>query len=156
MKNIALALVLLLAGCAVPPGAHDAGDRGEDTAVFVEDHHQKKDAAFLAAAGWFSEHYKGGKEVLQLADKESGTIIAKGSYRWSKPVDSFQLHFHEGTVEYSLKVKITDNKVEMVFQTGEVYGDTEVGPKDLMPQLLPYYQSMRAGIMKALSEKGEQ
>jgi hypothetical protein len=156
MKNTALALVLLLAACAVPPGAHDAGEQGGDTTVFVEDHHQKKDAAFLAAAGWFSEHYKGGRDAVQLSDKGSGTIIAKGACRWSKPVDSFQLHFHEGWAEYSLKVKVSDDKVEMEFKTGEVYGDGEHGPKDLMPQLLPCYQSMRTGIMKAISEKGEQ
>jgi hypothetical protein len=101
MKNTALALVLLLAACAVPPGAHDAGEQGGDTTVFVEDHHQKKDAAFLAAAGWFSEHYKGGRDAVQLSDKGSGTIIAKGACRWSKPVDSFQLHFHEGWAERS-------------------------------------------------------
>ena len=153
LKNIALAMVLLLTGCAVPSGSHDAGDWGEDTTVFVEDHHQKKDAAFLAAAGWFSEHYKGGQNILQLSDKDSGTLIAQGAYRWSKPIDSLQLHFWEGWAVYSLTVKIRENTVEMDFQTTSVYGDGDYRPKDLRPQLLPYYESLRTGIMKALSEK---
>lgn len=155
MKRIALvlALALLLAGCAVPTGAHDAGGRGDDATVFVEDHRLTKDAAFLAAAGWFSEHYKGGRDAVQLSDRESGTIAAKGAYRWSKPTDPFALHFHEGWAEYTLKVKITDTKVEMEIKTGEVYGEGDHGLNDLMPQLLPYYQSLRTGLMKALSGK---
>jgi hypothetical protein len=153
MKNIALALALLLAGCAALPAVHDPGDKGEDAVRFTEEHHTTKDTAFLAAAGWLSEHYPGGKNIVQQSDKGSGTITAKGTYRWSKPVDSFELHFHEGTVEYSLKVKFTDNKVEMEFKTGEVSGDTEVGPKDLMPQLLPYYQNIKSSIMNAISKK---
>jgi hypothetical protein len=153
MKNIVLALALLLAGCAGLTAGHDPGDQGGSAVLFTEEHHRTKDVAFLAAAGWLSEHYQVGKNILQQSDKESGAIVAKGSYRWSKPVDSFQLHFHEGTVEYSLKVKVTDNNVEMEFQTGEVSGDTEVEPKDLMPQLLPFYQNIKNSIMKAISEK---
>jgi hypothetical protein len=42
-----------------------------------------------------------------------------------------------------------DNKRE----NGEVYGDGDYGPKDLMPQLLPYYQNIKNCIMKAISEK---
>lgn len=151
MKNIALALALLLAGCAGLLSVQDPGVKGEEAIKFTEEHHKTKDAAFLAASGWLSEHYPGGKNIVQQSDKGSGTITAKGTYRWSKPVDSFQLHFHEGTVEYSLKVKVTDNKVEMEFQTGEVSGDTEVGPKDLMPQLLPYYQNIKSSIMNAIA-----
>jgi hypothetical protein len=155
MKNIVVTvtLALLLAGCAGLPAGHGPEDRGEETVKFTEEHHRTKDVAFLAAAGWLSEHYQGGTNVLQRSDKESGTMIAKGTYRWSKPVDSFQLHFHEGTVGYSLTVKVTDNRVEMEFQTGGVSGDTEVGPKDLMPQLLPFYQNIKNSIMKAISEK---
>ena len=155
MKYISLALVLalLLAGCAGLAGGRDSGDQRQEAVTFTEEHHATKDAAFLAAAGWLSEHYQGGKNILQRSDKASGTMIAKGSYRWSKPVDSFQLHFHEGTVDYSLTVKVTDNKIAMEFQTGEVSGDTEVGPKDLMPQLLPFYQNIKNSIMKAISEK---
>jgi len=146
-----LALALLLAGCAGLPAVPDPGDQGGGPVLFTGEHHRTKNAAFLAAAGWLSEHYPGGKNVVQQSDKGSGTITAKGSYRWSKPVDSFALHFHEGTVGYSLKVTVTDSKVEMAFQTGEISGDTEVGPKDLMPQLLPFYQNIRDSIMKAIS-----
>jgi hypothetical protein len=153
MKTTALALALLLAGCAGLPAVHEPGDKEEEAVKFSEEHHQTKDVAFLAAAGWLSEHYPGGRNIVQQSDKGSGTITAKGSYRWSKPVDSFGLHFHEGTVEYTLKVKVTDSTIEMVFQTGEVSGDTEVGPKELMPQLLPFYQNIKNSIMKAIAEK---
>ena len=152
MKNVALALALLLAGCAGLPAVHDPGDKGEGAVKFSEEHHKTKDAAFLAASNWLSEHYQDGKNIVQQSDKGSGTITAKGSYRWSKPVDSFQLHFHEGTVGYTLKVKVADSTVEMEFQTGEVSGDTEVGPKELMPQLLPIYQNIKNSIMKAIAE----
>ena len=154
MKNIALvlSLALLLAGCAGLPAVHDPRDKGEEAVKFTADHKKTKDVAFLAASNWLSDHYQGGKNIVQQSDKGSGTITAKGSYRWSKPVDSFKLHFHEGTVGYPLKVKVTDSTVEMEFQTGEVSGDTEVGPRELMPQLLPFYQNIKNSIMKAISE----
>jgi hypothetical protein len=152
MKNIALALALLLAGCAGLPAVHDPGDKGNEVVKFTESHHKTKDAAFLAVSGWLSEHYQSGQNIVQQSDKVSGTITAKGSYRWSKPVDSFQLHFHEGTVGYTLKVKVADSTVEMEFDTGEVSGDSEVGPKDLKPQLLLFYQNIKSSIMKAIAE----
>lgn len=151
MKNFALTLALLLLGCAGLPAVHDPGDKGEEAVKFTESHHKTKDAAFLAASSWLSEHYQDGKNIVQQSDKGSGTITAKGSYRWSKPVDSFQLHFHEGTVEYTLKVKVADSTVEIEFHTGEVSGDSEVGPKDLRPQLIPFYQNVKNGIMKAIT-----
>jgi hypothetical protein len=153
MKNFALTLALLLLGCAGLPAVHDPGDKGEEAVKFTESHHKTKDAAFLAASSWLSEHYQDGKNIVQQSDKGSGTITAKGSYRWSKPVDSFQLHFHEGTVDYTLKVKVTDSTIDMEFQTGEVSGDTEVGPNELLPQLLPFYQNIKNRIMKAISEQ---
>jgi hypothetical protein len=153
MKNFVLALALLLAGCAGLPTVHDPRDKEEGAVKFTEEHHKTKDAAFLTALNWLSEHYQGGKNIVQQSDKGSGKITAKGSYRWSKPVDSLQLHFHEGTVDYTLKVKVADSTIDMEFQTGEVSGDTEVGPNELMPQLLPFYQNIKNSIMKAIAEK---
>ncbi|NTW67442.1 MAG: hypothetical protein HGB21_14235 [Nitrospirae bacterium] len=55
-------------------------------------------------------------------------------------------------MEYTLKVKVADSTVEMEFHTGEVSGDSDVGPKDLKPQLLPFYQNIKNSIMKAIAE----
>lgn len=164
MKRFLVVLigVLFVAGCAVPPKFRDAMDQDEANITFIEDHSKKKDEAFIAANAWIAKNYKSGKDVIQMTDKETGTLIVKGAYKWAVPVDPpLNTTFWDGWVEYNLTVKVKDNKAKIDFETGRVaapgaWWNGKYWPKDKMPELIKYYTEIKDGIMKAISKPADE
>lgn len=161
---ILLVAVLFVVGCAAPPKFRDSMEAGEAKTTYIEKHSKKKDKAFIGANAWIAKNYVSGKDVIQLSDKESGTMIVKGSYKWKFPVDPpLNTTFWEGWVKYSLTVRVKDNKAKIEFETGRVTAPKDPGsrwdgkyfPKDKMPALLAYYKEIKDGIMQSIESKAD-
>lgn len=150
MRHLVLAMALF-AGCAGLPAAQDDRDPCAGPVRFAEEHHRTRDAAFRAAADWLARRYPGGANAVLGSDAGAGTLAARGTHRWSKPIDTLGLHFHEGTVDYTLALTIDDRTAALEFRTGAVSGDTEVGPRDLLAQLVPFYQGIKDNLMQAIA-----
>ncbi len=66
---------------------------------------------FSTINDWFASTYNSANDVIQMADKEDGTIIGKGSmnYSFGKAVYGC----YEGYINYTIKAYIKDNRYKI-------------------------------------------
>lgn len=87
---------------------------------------KSKDELFITLNNWFVSSFNSGKDVIQMADKEQGVIIAKG---YLSGVGS-RMGFMKSVVvgEYVIiRLDIKDEKVRVITSIQEYYMDTSEG-----------------------------
>lgn len=70
-----------------------------------------KAALFSMVHEWFASTYNSANDVIQMADKEAGTIIGKGLLRYSYGKATYTCY--EGTISYTIKVSVKDNRYKV-------------------------------------------
>jgi hypothetical protein len=104
----ALSIFLLATGCA----STQSISRSELTRTQeVVSHPHPKDKAFNQARRWVAQNYGSADEVIQMSDKEAGTLVVKGVHSFTPAgmlteVENF---------EYSLTLDIRDQKMRLTF-----------------------------------------
>jgi hypothetical protein len=74
----------------------------------------KADVIFTKAKEWIVLNYKSAKDVIQLADKESLKIIAKGNFRST-------LFMKEGFISHTLVLDFKDGKMRYTYSNFSYY-----------------------------------
>lgn len=73
-----------------------------------------KTALFVSLNDWFATTYNSANDVIQMADKEAGKIIGKGSFSFSAPGGMWSpIHHTRGNVRYTISVTIRDNRYKV-------------------------------------------
>lgn len=114
--------------------------------VYIEDHNLYKDAAYMKICEWMAKNYGSSKAVIQMQDKESGTIIGKA-------LGTYTAHWLPADIEYpynyTLSVKIKEGKVKFEFtitpQEYNYYPDDRA-----RDQVLAYFNSIKDSIVEYL------
>ena len=145
--------ILLLSGCIAPANWRDRLDPEERAVTFVYQHARSKNDAYVAANEWIAKNYASPKDVIQMQDKEAGTIIVKAVYQYIWVFDPVSKNSTPVNVDYSLSVYVKDKKMKTEFNTGPVEGAgvPKYIPKEEMPGLLAYYESIHEGLISAVT-----
>lgn len=69
---------------------------------------KSKDLLFSMTKEWFVNTFKSGKAVIELEDKEKGTIIGKGYSEYNVTKYNIPIQYH-----YTVKAEMKDNKVRL-------------------------------------------
>lgn len=73
-----------------------------------------KDDLFLRANIWVAKNYRSANDVIQLADKENGIIIVKGTFAVNWIVSFiFSEQYHSACFRHTMTIRIKDNKVKV-------------------------------------------
>jgi hypothetical protein len=70
-----------------------------------------KAALFTKVRSWMSEFYNSSKAVIDMEDKESGTIIGNAIFNYDFGKLSYLCY--EGKVNYSIKIMVKDNRIKV-------------------------------------------
>jgi hypothetical protein len=70
-----------------------------------------KTELFIKVNDWFATNYKSANDVIQMADKDAGTIIGKGSQPYSYGKLSYGCY--DGYLNYTIKVYVKDNRFKI-------------------------------------------
>ena len=83
------------------------------TEVVTVDSSMKKNDLFTAARAWVNKSFASGKDVTQIADKESGEISVKGVM--SMDFEKLNAQSLCGYIHFSLSILIKDGKYKYTF-----------------------------------------
>ncbi|MDC5602471.1 DUF4468 domain-containing protein [Acinetobacter baumannii] len=115
MKNylLGVSLILGLTGCAGMPTPTDKPFT-EVTQV-VELPGQSKDKLFESSKIWMAKNFRSSNDVIQYADKNTGSIIGKGTIQY--PCKGFMdcSAFGKDYIGFTLKIDTKDNKARISF-----------------------------------------
>ena len=117
MKKLLIAVVLgsSLYGCVTSPELQHSPQPLLQVTQIVEINGQSKDKLFDASKIWMAKVFKSSNNVVQYADKESGSIIGKGSIQF--PCEGFIDcgAFGSDRVNFTIKIDTKDNKSRLSF-----------------------------------------
>lgn len=137
MKRILLFIALLLiqsmAYCqsakemlAEIDGKWELDNKGNVTFTKVIDvPNTPKDILYTRALSYFTYNYNSGEDVVQLEDKDQGTIIAKGLYPKVHTGKSFAITVISTT--HILRIDVKDNKIRAIITLQEYVTSTRIG-----------------------------
>ena len=81
-----------------------------------------KNALYQRAIEWVNENFKSAKAAIQVADKEAGNIMAKGSMELALPAEDF--------VSFSLSIMVKDGKYKYIMKDFYHTGRTDGGQRN--------------------------
>ncbi len=114
MKKIILTAVmgLSLVGCMTP--MTPTQQAMPDITQVIEVPNKPKDQIFEESKIWIAQSFKSANNVIQYADKGTGSIIGKGNIKY--PCDSFIDcgAFGNDNVNFTMKIDTKDNKARVV------------------------------------------
>jgi len=135
--------LLMMAGCmsTVP--------LSERTWQDVEQHQQTQDVAFERTMRWVAQSYGSADDVVQLSDKDQGTIVLKGIYDANRAgVDI--------PTNYTLTIDVRDEKARFKYRVGEPVEPGTNGPmKYEMDDLESNYRNLKSSILTAIDEEDD-
>ncbi len=77
---------------------------------------------FNGAKEWIALNFKSANDVIQSADKDTGTIIAKGNTTYQcNGVGDCLLNLADSTLEFTLKIDTKDEKARLTFSHFNLY-----------------------------------
>ena len=100
-----------LVGCATMPTPTDK--KMDDIVEVIDVPNKTNDQIFEGSKIWIAESFKSANNVIQYADKETGSIIGKGSIQY--PCDGFTDcgAFGNDKVNFTIKIDSKDNKARV-------------------------------------------
>ena len=114
MKELLLIsfLSFSLAGCMTPLTPTQQGM--PEISKVVEIPNKSKDKIFEESKIWIAQSFKSANNVIQYADKETGSIVGKGNIQY--PCDGFMdcSAFGNDKVNFTIKIDTKDNKARVV------------------------------------------
>lgn len=117
MKKLLIygAVMSSLYGCAVSPELQHSPQPLSQVIQVVEINGQSKDKLFDASKIWVAKAFKSSNNVVQYADKESGSIIGKGNIQF--PCEGFIDcgAFGSDRVNFTIKIDTKDNRARLSF-----------------------------------------
>jgi hypothetical protein len=101
-----------LVGCVALPTPTDK--KMEDISEVVNVPSKSRDQIFEGSKIWIAQSFKSANNVIQYADKETGSIIGKGNIQY--PCDGFIDcgAFGNDKVNFTIKIDSKDNKARVV------------------------------------------
>ena len=69
-----------------------------------------KDELFIRGREWFNENFKSAKEVLQIADKESGELSGKGIMTVDYVLKYMGTHTYKNNVNFQMSIWVKEGK----------------------------------------------
>lgn len=160
---VALPFLLFAVGCAgfVVPEFRESLDPDEQAISYIDQHGKTKNDAYVAAHTWIAKNFNSANDVIQMQDKEAGQIIVKAVYpfTWYVEGDLGTKYPYSSYVQYTLSLYVKDKKIKTEFMTGVIKSvgsmpsDGRFLPKNMMPDLLAYYQKIHTDIMQNIVSK---
>ena len=105
MKQIVLLLLLS------PLSLFSQFDSTQFSFTLVDSTKESKEQLFVKAKSWFANAFNSSKDVIQMEDKESGTIIGKSIMVYDDKNASYVVHM---SVKFTLTVNVRENKYRLV------------------------------------------
>ena len=137
----ALSIFLFAAGCSGTEriSRSDLGQTRE-----VVSHPHSKDKAFTQARRWVAQNYRSADEVIQMSDKENGTLVVNGVHSFTPAgmltnVENF---------EYSLTLDIRDEKMRLTFDPigWSTFSNLRAGDKETINN--HYRQTIKPSLLR--------
>ena len=117
MKKILISATVgfCFVGCAVSPDMKHASSPLNEVAQVVEIEGQSKDQLFESSKIWMAKVFNSSNNVVQYADKNTGSIIGKGSIQY--PCSGFIdcEAFGKDIVNFTIKIDTKDSRVRLAF-----------------------------------------
>lgn len=116
MKKLFIAGVvgfgLMVGGCATLPTPTDK--KMDDLTEIIDVPNKTKDQIFEGSKIWIAQSFKSANNVIQYADKDTGSIIGKGNIQY--PCDGFIDcgAFGKDIVNFTIKIDIKNDKARVV------------------------------------------
>lgn len=117
MKKIlftsAIFFVGLLSGCVGIPEMTPTQQAMPEVSEVIEIPNKTKDQIFESSKIWLAQSFKSANNVIQYADKETGSIVGKGNIQY--PCDGFLdcSAFGNDKINFTLKIDTKDNKARV-------------------------------------------
>jgi hypothetical protein len=114
----------------------------------VVEHPLTQDEAYTKAYRWAAENYGSANEVIQMEDRDSGTLILKGV----QDMSIAYVPAERGLFEYTLTLDIRDKKMRLTFdpEGWASYGRTSNA--DVENSLEDFRNSIKPSLMTYLEE----
>ncbi|MHA3061178.1 DUF4468 domain-containing protein [Acinetobacter sp. ANC 4631] len=114
MKKILISIfsTAILSGCVTAEQMQFAAPLN-DVSEVIDINGKSKDQLFEASKIWIAKSFNSSNNVIQYADKESGSIIGKGNMKF--PCDGFIdcSAFGNDRVNFTIKIDTKDNKARV-------------------------------------------
>lgn len=121
IRIILLLASIFLFGCA-NMGRRQGYEPNENHKEWVVDHTLSKDESYNRAITWIAVHFNSANDVIQLKDKETGTIVVKALAPWTNVA-------YPANIRYTFQLKTKDNKAKFTFDLGGIVGTSDY-PED--------------------------
>ena len=149
MKKLSvLFIVLLLTSCT----GYQYITEQERYLTVIEEHPMAKDKAYDVTIEWIATKFRSANTVVQLKEKENGKIILQA-------VDSYYFDILKTVLvdyNYTLSIKIIDNKIKYEFTINNVVGKGGGFPqKGDLPKILANFKATHTAITNALKNYKE-
>ena len=113
MKKLA---VLALSTAMVMPAYAAKGDVLEsEIQKVIEFKDVSKDSIYTDSRQWVAQSFKSAQDVIQMDDKESGIIIAKGNMKYPCTGSWLCMGFADARVKFTLKIESRDGRARVTF-----------------------------------------
>ena len=147
-------MFLSINGCYVAPAFRDQIPPAEKEVVFIDDHAKEKADAFVRVHEWIAKNYNSANDVIQMQDKEAGTIIVKAIYPYMQDFGAMTVPVN---VQYTVSVYVKDKKIKTEFNTGFVSDRAynKYIPEANMPALLQYYKKIHNDLLNSLNSSNK-
>lgn len=144
---ILFSFVYIFAGCS----GYQFITLDEGKKEYIETHLLTKDKAYNATLEWCAKTFNNANDVIQLRDKENGTIIMQAMSSYYFDILKSVLI----TYRYSLEIKLKDNKIKMVFTTGQTQNNGQLPQKGDLPKIFEKYDFLKNNLLSYLNNYKE-
>lgn len=158
---LTLASLLAVAGCAVtaPPGAYPITDEKREFTFDYAVPGKSQQELYRSARNYLATAYVDSRAVTRVEDEGQGTIIGKGVAPWNMTIDSSLIPSMPCSSNYDVIFIAKEGRarLQLTLKEGAAQPATcnwPLPPKRDYPQIVNQFNSMSAGLEKALNGQG--
>lgn len=141
----------LIFGCA-NMGPRPGYEGNENHKEWIADDSLTKDEAYDRAINWIAVHFNSANDVIQLKDKENGSIVVKA-------IAPFNNFAGISYVRYTMQIKIKDQKAKFTFDLAGIaasggHGESDnVPPQSEMARIMGGFENTKNNIVAEWASK---